>query len=396
VVTRAVDVVIPAAYVPYTAHDMLESHPKDTTSRGIHFMASLPCGPSADGQHTAVETSSKRQCTSSKRTARWMPAVLMALAVLCLQACMAAPDAWQREWTCQAPMYRILDTKFFSVPFRFNGKDVQCASLDGRKCWSEGNCTSKLKQLARATKEPATLTCGEDHRKVWGFSGYEEVRHWCHELDRFYANPAAYCKTNRMLWDPALPGCQLAPRQSQLMPCRDSNVSWSLLNRCKSKGDLALAHLIISEPSESWSGWDMLPYGKTLQTCVTSPRDPSDMSGFAQGFVVYSMAKRAVVRSPKAAMCQGGEPLKTQLATACLIDPSWTPGTSRQWHISFTWSPRPEPWGITTTINSTRTRAKYTKACDAGLHPDARRVEHLWVEAYRLCSSGNMLVFVDC
>ena len=66
------------------------------------------------------------------------------------------------------------------VPFRFNGQHVQCASLDGKTCWTSTtiSCEAKVQQLSKNPAAAKTLTCGEQHKGSLGFAGYENDGHW--------------------------------------------------------------------------------------------------------------------------------------------------------------------------------------------------------------------------
>lgn len=75
------------------------------------------------------------------------------------------------------------DTKWacvgdITVPIRrlANG-DIQCMSENGRDCyWSVNNEGCKASLLAPPS---TTFTCGDQHKSVWGVTGYDDPTHWC-------------------------------------------------------------------------------------------------------------------------------------------------------------------------------------------------------------------------
>lgn len=78
------------------------------------------------------------------------------------------PPVVDTPWQC------VLNTTF---PVRIVAGDVQCMSTDGRRCLAEGTCDNNLKFTLPGTINP--LICGEQHRKIWGGTGYETPTHWC-------------------------------------------------------------------------------------------------------------------------------------------------------------------------------------------------------------------------
>lgn len=78
------------------------------------------------------------------------------------------PPNIDTPWQC------VLNTTF---PVRIISGDVQCMSTDGRRCLSEGTCQNNLQFTAAASINP--LICGEQHRRIWGATGYETPTHWC-------------------------------------------------------------------------------------------------------------------------------------------------------------------------------------------------------------------------
>jgi len=71
-----------------------------------------------------------------------------------------------------------------SSPMRIDPEtgNVQCLSYDGRNCqWNNNN----LSQIRHNEVKP--LTCGEDHKRMWGITGYDTRGHWCNTVNNFIA-----------------------------------------------------------------------------------------------------------------------------------------------------------------------------------------------------------------
>ena len=63
-----------------------------------------------------------------------------------------------------------------------NTGNAQCLSYDGRNCvWNNSN----LSQIRHNDVRP--LTCGEDHRRNWGSTGYDTPGHWCNTVHNHIA-----------------------------------------------------------------------------------------------------------------------------------------------------------------------------------------------------------------
>lgn len=75
-----------------------------------------------------------------------------------------------------------------TFPLRLWKGDVQCMSVDGVRCLSEGTCSDNLQYTDPATIVP--LACGEQHRKIWGGTGYETPTHWCARGLTYFVNKA--------------------------------------------------------------------------------------------------------------------------------------------------------------------------------------------------------------
>lgn len=66
-----------------------------------------------------------------------------------------------------------------SCPMRIDpvSGNVQCLSYDARNCqWG----TTDLSQIR--INEVRPLSCGEDHKRVWGGTGYDSPTHWCNTV----------------------------------------------------------------------------------------------------------------------------------------------------------------------------------------------------------------------
>jgi len=65
----------------------------------------------------------------------------------------------------------------FSTPIRLNSQgDVECMSTNHHDCLWAGDCTAKLSTNPQ-TIQP--LVCGENHKREWGLTGYDNPHHWC-------------------------------------------------------------------------------------------------------------------------------------------------------------------------------------------------------------------------
>jgi hypothetical protein len=65
-----------------------------------------------------------------------------------------------------------------------DGKDVQCLADSGNRCVGTPWCYQWQRCLAAhpSIVLPAgikTLSCGEQHKQLWGDTGYDFDRHWC-------------------------------------------------------------------------------------------------------------------------------------------------------------------------------------------------------------------------
>ena len=72
----------------------------------------------------------------------------------------------------------------YSVPMKRVDTEVACASQNGKHClW--GYCkkhNNDISVLKTMTLKP--LKCGEQHKKHWGGTGYNNKDHWCHKLNK--------------------------------------------------------------------------------------------------------------------------------------------------------------------------------------------------------------------
>jgi len=80
----------------------------------------------------------------------------------------------KNPWKC------ILD---YTSPIRMTNGDVQCMSLNGKDCLWGGNCRNQLKT---SPEKIIPLTCGEDHLKKWGETGYDNKEHWCARSKEYF------------------------------------------------------------------------------------------------------------------------------------------------------------------------------------------------------------------
>lgn len=66
-----------------------------------------------------------------------------------------------------------------ATPLRKNVQgDIECMSFNGRDCmW--GNCHADINYNKHHTHNP--LTCGNNHKKHWGSTGYDSPNHWCNK-----------------------------------------------------------------------------------------------------------------------------------------------------------------------------------------------------------------------
>lgn len=63
--------------------------------------------------------------------------------------------------------------------------NVQCLSYDGRQCENNSN----LSEIRHDDVIP--LTCGEDHEREWGGTGYDTPGHWCNTVHNYIAPDTA-------------------------------------------------------------------------------------------------------------------------------------------------------------------------------------------------------------
>jgi hypothetical protein len=171
--------------------------------------------------------------------------------------------------------------QFFATPFRFNGKDVECASLDGKVCLRGGvkTCQAWVKELTSGKVQPKPLTCGAAHKAAYGITGYDTPGHWCYALKAFYDAPATYCNKVNKTFNVTIAGCgpkvecspsaivrgvkindgeemsgniaDYAPEEggtSVIEPNYDISVYF--MNRCKSKSPLFVMMSIFFDPGE--------------------------------------------------------------------------------------------------------------------------------------------------
>jgi len=63
-----------------------------------------------------------------------------------------------------------------------DGVNAECASADGKRCLRNTDprtCAPWMAQKVDTVANPLPLRCGEQHKRVWGITGYDQRRHWC-------------------------------------------------------------------------------------------------------------------------------------------------------------------------------------------------------------------------
>ena len=78
------------------------------------------------------------------------------------------------EWSCN-----VVVDKGYRTPIRRNASgDIQCMSTNGQDCqWGDINSCNSF--IARPSH--MTLTCGKQHHDLYGFTGYDDINHWCYK-----------------------------------------------------------------------------------------------------------------------------------------------------------------------------------------------------------------------
>jgi hypothetical protein len=84
--------------------------------------------------------------------------------------CGDSPISASTAWSCVAGI---------DCPIRMNSLgDIECMSTDGQNClWTSGQCASTLASTPSSSIRP--LTCGANHKNLYGITGYEDPVHWC-------------------------------------------------------------------------------------------------------------------------------------------------------------------------------------------------------------------------
>lgn len=79
----------------------------------------------------------------------------------------------RQEWSCGEGL---------NCPLRMNTDgDVQCFSLNGKDCVvSHPRACGQVLQSLEHSEHVNPLTCGSEHLRKWGITGYEDPNHWCH------------------------------------------------------------------------------------------------------------------------------------------------------------------------------------------------------------------------
>eukprot|EP00877_Chromochloris_zofingiensis_P011733 jgi/Chrzof1/6813/Cz19g10200.t1 len=103
--------------------------------------------------------------------------------------CTKCPGGFYQDHTGQTSCkkcptdWKCLD-KFQYTPYRWDKSGhPQCLSLDGKQCWRDPKlpCAEKLKQIKSLSSSGKlkAVTCGPEHKTLWGTDGYSQQGHWC-------------------------------------------------------------------------------------------------------------------------------------------------------------------------------------------------------------------------
>lgn len=86
------------------------------------------------------------------------------------------------KWTCQGNA---------NTPFRVNRQNgnTECMSMNAKDCLvAHPRSCEKLR--ASPPKKLKPLSCGKEHMKVWGMTGYQGAGHWCNTFRNVYLDNA--------------------------------------------------------------------------------------------------------------------------------------------------------------------------------------------------------------
>ena len=145
--------------------------PEDHFRSETHVGACLPC---KEGYTSPIGTTSSNKCVPMDSKATSM---------------------YANSWKCITNRIDSRLDKFLGTPFRWNGFNPECPSLDGKHCLRDrlanttdgylASCKQVLKELPRlrSKKVLRTIPCGSGHEKLWGHTGYDydtkATGHWC-------------------------------------------------------------------------------------------------------------------------------------------------------------------------------------------------------------------------
>lgn len=91
-------------------------------------------------------------------------------------------------WTCQGNA---------NTPFRINRQsgNTECMSMNAKDCL--GSHPRSCEQLkASPPRKLKPLSCGKNHMKVWGMTGYQGAGHWCNTFRNVYLDNARVVLVN--------------------------------------------------------------------------------------------------------------------------------------------------------------------------------------------------------
>ncbi len=82
---------------------------------------------------------------------------------------------WVIYRSIQMTSWKCISAISFPVKRNFWG-DIQCMSNDGK------NCLYQCPDL-RTSSPDIPMTCGPDHKRLYGITGYDTKGHWCQLAD---------------------------------------------------------------------------------------------------------------------------------------------------------------------------------------------------------------------
>ena len=136
---------------------------------------------SSDGKNCSVQASPAAcQSLVAKMNAPQPPA--MTFAGCGAYAKGSALDLVNGAW-CRNTREMLSDWKCLegvNTPVRkSSSNEVQCLSTDGSQCATANNLESCAALVGNQLRSAKTLSCGEQHMKLYGQTGYDNPGHWC-------------------------------------------------------------------------------------------------------------------------------------------------------------------------------------------------------------------------